>query len=76
MNITSVFFDDCFKNHVPMLNNPECSARVENIIDLIHREGFKNISFHQPEKIVTEHLQAANAMYFFAEKLLRFQNND
>lgn len=76
MNITSVFFDDCFKNHVPMLNNPECSARVENIIDLIHREGFKNISLHQPEKIKTKHLQAAHAKDFVAETLLRFPNND
>ena len=76
MSITSVFFDDSFKNHVPTLNNPECSARVENIIDLIHREAFKNISFHQPQMIETKLIQDAHAKDFVAETLLRFPNND
>ena len=76
MSITSIFFDDSFKNHVPTLNNPECSARVENIIDLIHREEFKNISFHQPQKIETGLIQDAHAKDFVAETLLRFPNND
>ena len=76
MSITSIFFDDSFRNHVPTLNNPECSARVENIIDLIHREEFKNISFHQPQKIETGLIQDAHAKDFVAETLLRFPNND
>ena len=76
MSITSIFFDDSFKNHVRTLNNPECSARVENIIDLIHREEFKNISFHQPQKIETGLIQDAHAKDFVAETLLRFPNNN
>ena len=76
MNITSVFYDDSFKDHVSTLDNPECSERVKNIIDLIKREDFKNISIYKPTKIEVSYIQDAHAKDFVAETLLRFPNND
>ena len=51
MTQTFVYFDDCFKGHVQSLDYPECSDRVQNIIELINKEEFKNIIIKQPNKI-------------------------
>ena len=32
---TTVYYDECFQDHVSTLDYPECSDRVKNIIDLI-----------------------------------------
>ena len=49
MTQTFVYFDDCFKGHVQSLDYPECSDRVQNIIELINKEEFKNIIIKQPK---------------------------
>ena len=51
MTKTFVYFDDCFKGHVQSLDYPECSDRVQNIIELINKEEFKNIIIKQPKRI-------------------------
>ena len=35
---TTVYYDECFQDHVSTLDYPECSDRVKNIIDLINKE--------------------------------------
>ena len=51
MTSTSVFYDNSFKGHVSSLNNPECSSRVKNILKLIKKEDFRNISIFEPNEI-------------------------
>ena len=76
MTITSVFYDNSFKGHVSSLNNPECSSRVENILELIKKEDFKNISIFEPYEIDIKLINEAHAKDFVAETLLRFPNNE
>ena len=76
MTITSVFYDNSFKGHVSSLNNPECSSRVENILELIKKEDFKNISIFEPDEIDIKLINEAHAKDFVAETLLRFPNNE
>jgi len=76
MTITSVFYDNSFKGHVSSLNNPECSSRVENILELIKKEDFKNISIFEPDEIDIKLINDAHAKDFVAETILRFPNNE
>jgi len=73
---TNVYYDECFQNHVSTLDYPECSARVKNIIDLIQKEEFKNISILKPTEIDKELIYSAHAKDFVDETLSRFPKND
>ena len=76
MAITKIFYHTDFENHIPTLNNPECSKRVANIINLIKEENFANISFVEPNKIKKELIYAAHDKNFVDETLNRFPEND
>ena len=73
---TNVYYDECFQNHVSTLDYPECSARVKNIIDLIQKEEFKNISILKPTEIDKELIYSAHAKDFVDGTLSRFPKND
>ena len=77
MTQTFVYFDDCFKGHVQSLDYPECSDRVQNIIELINKkEEFKNIIIKQPNKIEQSLISAAHEEKFVRETLARFPSDD
>ena len=76
MAITKIFYHTDFENHIPTLNNPECSKRVANIINLIKEENFANISFVEPNKIKKELIYAAHDKNFVDETLNKFPEND
>ena len=76
MAITKIFYHTDFENHIPTLNNPECSKRVANIINLIKEENFADISFVEPNKIKKELIYAAHDKNFVDETLNRFPKND
>ena len=76
MAITKIFYHMDFENHIPTLNNPECSKRVANIINLIKEENFANISFVEPNKIKKELIYAAHDKNFVDETLNKFPEND
>ena len=76
MAITKIFYHTDFENHIPTLNNPECSKRVANIINLIKEENFTNISFVEPNKIKKELIYAAHDKNFVDETLNKFPEND
>ena len=76
MAITKIFYHTDFENHIPTLNNPECSKRVTNIINLIKEENFANISFVEPNKIKKELIYAAHDKNFVDETLNKFPEND
>ena len=76
MTQTFVYFDDCFKSHVQSLDYPECSDRVQNIIELINKEEFKNIIIKQPNKIEQSLISAAHEEKFVRETLARFPSDD
>ena len=76
MTQTFVYFDDCFKGHVQSLDYPECSDRVQNIIELINKEEFKNILIKQPNKIEQSLIIAAHEEKFVKETLARFPSDD
>jgi acetoin utilization deacetylase AcuC-like enzyme len=76
MAITKIFYHTDFENHIPTLNNPECSKRVANIINLIKEENFANISLVEPNKIKKELIYAAHDKNFVDETLNRFPEND
>ena len=76
MTQTFVYFDDCFKGHVQSLDYPECSDRVQNIIELINKEEFKNIIIKQPNKIDQSLISAAHEEKFVRETLARFPSDD
>jgi acetoin utilization deacetylase AcuC-like enzyme len=76
MAITKIFYHTDFENHIPTLNNPECSKRVANIINLIKEENFVDISFVEPNKIKKELIYAAHDKNFVDETLNRFPEND
>ena len=76
MTITKIFYHTDFENHIPTLNNPECSKRVANIIKLIKEENFTNISFVEPNKIKKELIYAAHDKNFVDETLNKFPEND
>ena len=76
MTITKIFYHTDFENHIPTLNNPECSKRVANIINLIKEENFANISFVEPNKIKKELIYAAHDKNFVDETLNKFPEND
>ena len=76
MAITKIFYHTDFENHIPTLNNPECSKRVANIINLIKEENFANISFVEPNKIKKEFIYAAHDKNFVDETLNKFPEND
>ena len=76
MTQTFVYFDDCFKGHVQSLDYPECSDRVQNIIELINKEEFKNILIKQPNKIEQSLIIAAHEEKFVRETLARFPSDD
>ena len=76
MAITKIFYHTDFENHIPTLNNPECSKRVANIINLIKEENFADISFVEPNKIKKELIYAAHDKNFVDETLNRFPEND
>ena len=63
MTVTKIFYHTDFENHIPTLNNPECSKRVANIIKLIKEENFTNISFVEPNKIKPDE-KAPRIKYF------------
>jgi acetoin utilization deacetylase AcuC-like enzyme len=76
MATTKIFYHTDFENHIPTLNNPECSKRVANIINLIKEENFANISFVEPNKIKKELIYAAHDKNFVDETLNKFPEND
>ena len=76
MAITKIFYHTDFENHIPTLNNPECSKRVANITNLIKEENFANISFVEPNKIKKELIYAAHDKNFVDETLNKFPEND
>jgi acetoin utilization deacetylase AcuC-like enzyme len=76
MAITKIFYHTDFENHIPTLNNPECSKRVVNIIKLIKGENFPNISFVEPNKIKKELIYAAHDKNFVDETFNKFPEND
>ncbi|MDB9986334.1 histone deacetylase family protein [Pelagibacterales bacterium] len=76
MAITKIFYHTDFENHIPTLNNPECSKRVANIINLIKEENFANISFVEPNKIKKDLIYAAHDKNFVDETLNKFPEND
>jgi acetoin utilization deacetylase AcuC-like enzyme len=76
MAITKIFYHTDFENHIPTLNNPECSKRVANIINLIKEENFANISLVEPNKIKKELIYAAHDKNFVDETLNKFPEND
>lgn len=76
MAITKIFYHTDFENHIPTLNNPECSKRVANIINLTKEENFANISFVEPNKIKKELIYAAHDKNFVDETLNKFPEND
>lgn len=76
MAITKIFYHTDFENHIPTLNNPECSKRVANIINLIKEENFADISFVEPNKIKKELIYAAHDKNFVDETLNKFPEND
>ena len=76
MAITKIFYHTDFENHIPTLNNPECSKRVANIVNLIKEENFADISFVEPNKIKKELIYAAHDKNFVDETLNRFPEND
>ena len=51
MTVTKIFYHTDFENHIPTLNNPECANRTKNIMGLIQKENFPNITIEEPEKI-------------------------
>lgn len=76
MPTTSIFYHTDFENHIPTLNNPECSKRVANIINLIKKENFSNIEFFEPKKIERELIYTVHAKDFVNETFRKFPNND
>ena len=76
MTVTKVFYHTDFENHIPTLNNPECSKRVENIIDLINKENLTNLSIIEPNKINKELIYAAHDTNFVKDTLNKFPQND
>ena len=77
MAITKIFYHTDFENHIPTLNNPECSKRVANIINLIKEENFANISFVEPNKIKKELIYAAHDKNLhMAKKMLPYVNKE
>ena len=68
MTQTFVYFDDCFKGHVQSLDYPECSDRVQNIIELINKEEFKNnYSIH-------DHLRAIFVLFYYYSNLINIMH--
>jgi acetoin utilization deacetylase AcuC-like enzyme len=76
MAITKIFYHTDFEKHIPTLNNPECSKRVANIINLIKKKDFSNISFVEPTKIKKELIYAAHNEIFVNETIDKFPENE
>ena len=76
MTITKIFYHTDFENHIPTLNNPECATRTKNIISLIKKENFSNISIEEPQKIKKQLIYAAHDKNFVDETLKKFPKNE
>ncbi len=76
MTITKIFYHTDFENHIPTLNNPECATRTKNIIGLIKKENFSNISIEKPQKIKKEFIYAAHDKNFVDETIKKFPVNE
>ena len=73
---TNVYYDERFQDHVSSLDYPECSDRVKNIIDLINKEDFKNISIVKPNEVKKSLIYSAHSKDFVDETLTRFPSNN
>ena len=73
---TTVYYDECFQDHVSTLDYPECSDRVKNIIDLINKEDFNNISIVKPNEVEKSLIYSAHSKDFVDETLTRFPSNN
>ena len=73
---TTVYYDECFQDHVSTLDYPECSDRVKNIIDLINKEDFNNISIVKPNEVEKSLIYSAHSKDFVEETLARFPSNN
>lgn len=76
MTVTKIFYHTDFENHIPTLNNPECANRTKNIMGLIQKENFPNITIEEPEKIKKELIYAAHDKDFVDETINKFPEND
>ena len=76
MTVTKIFYHTDFENHIPTLNNPECANRTKNIMSLIQKENFPNITIEEPEKIKKELIYAAHDKDFVDETINKFPEND
>ena len=76
MTVTKIFYHTDFENHIPTLNNPECANRTKNIMGLIQKENFPNITLEEPEKIKKELIYAAHDKDFVDETINKFPEND
>ena len=76
MTVTKIFYHTDFENHIPTLNNPECANRTKNIMSLIQKENFPNITIEEPEKIKKELIYAAHDRDFVDETINKFPEND
>ena len=76
MTVTKIFYHTDFENHIPTLNNPECANRTKNIMSLIQKENFPNITIEEPEKIKKELIYAAHDKDFVDETFNKFPKND
>ena len=76
MTVTKIFYHTDFENHIPTLNNPECANRTKNIMSLIQKENFPNITIEEPEKIKKELIYAAHDKDFVDETINNFPEND
>ena len=76
MTVTKIFYHTDFENHIPTLNNPECANRTKNIMGLIQKENFPNITIEEPEKIKKELIYAAHDKNFVDETINKFPEND
>jgi len=76
MTVTKIFYHTDFENHIPTLNNPECANRTKNIMSLIQKENFPNITIEEPEKIKKELIYSAHDKDFVDETINKFPEND
>ena len=76
MTVTKIFYHTDFENHIPTLNNPECANRTKNIMSLIQKENFPNITIEEPEKIKKKLIYAAHDKDFVDETINKFPEND
>ena len=76
MTQTAIYFDNSFKDHVSTLDYPERTDRVKNIIDLINKEEFKNLSILKPDQVDYSYIYAAHDKEFVDDTLNRFPKDE